>query len=151
MAKSDFSDQYGFYSMKADFPESVQVSASFVGYGTPVEWVEVVQEGVTYHNIWMDPVNPGYVAGYVRDIDTGDGIGGVATMYAGHLVLTYTDVDGGTGWYVMEVPAGSWTLTVPENPYLRTSEPGVVVEETRICGFRFSGVDESWRWRGVGS
>lgn len=143
--KFDYTDQYGSYSMKSDFPESVQVAATFVGYEAPTEWIEVVQEGITYHNIWMTAVNPGTLAGYVTDIDTGEGIGGTLAVYSGHLELTHTDIDGGTGYYELEVPEGTWTATVePENPYLPVSEPGVeiVYGETTSLDFQLAALTE---------
>jgi hypothetical protein len=124
----DYTDAYGFYSLKADFPESVQVTASFLGYEADPEWVEVMQEGVTYHNVWMSAVNPGILAGIVTDIDTGEGIGGTVSVYSGYLELTHGTIDPVTGYYELEVPEGTWTVTVyPENPYLSVSEPGVVI------------------------
>jgi hypothetical protein len=143
--KYDYTDRYGSYSMKADFPESVQVAASFLGYEAPTEWVDVVQEGITYNNIFMTAVNPGTLAGYVTDLDTGEGIGGTLTVYSGHLALTYTEIDGGTGYYELEVPEGTWTVTVePESPYLPVSEPGVEIAygETTTLDFELAALTE---------
>lgn len=126
--KADYTDEFGFYSMQADFPESVRIAASFVGYEADTEWVQVIQEGITYHNIWMNAVNPGYLAGYVRDIDTGIAIGGTLSVTYQGLELTRTHVDGETGYYSLEVPEGTWVVTVdPDNPYMDESEPNVVI------------------------
>jgi hypothetical protein len=125
---SCYTDKYGFYSMKADYPESVQVTASYIGYESEAEWVDVVQEGVTFHDIYMTAINPGTLAGHVTDLDTGEPIGGTVTVYSGSLELTHMAIEGQTGYYELEVPEGVWTVTVdPENPYMSVSEPGVVI------------------------
>jgi bacillopeptidase F len=143
--KFDYTDQYGFYSMKGDFPDSVQITADIIGYQTNTEWIDVIQEGITYHNIWMNAINPGYLAGYVTDIDTGEGIGGVLSVYHQSLMLDYTDIDGVTGYYSIEVPAGTWTVTIdPVNPYLSVSEPSVVIAmgDTTYLDFELAGLTE---------
>ncbi|MFQ6103177.1 MAG: C25 family cysteine peptidase [Candidatus Glassbacteria bacterium] len=143
--KSDYTDEYGYYSIKADFPESVQVAASFIGYEADTEWVEVTQEGVTYHNIWMSAINPGALAGHVTDLDTGEPIGGIVSVYSGHLELTHTTIDDATGYYELEVPEGTWTVTVdPENPYMNVSEPNVVIAmgDTTYLDFELAALTE---------
>lgn len=142
---SCYTDEYGFYSMKADYPDSVQITASFIGYETDTEWVNVTQEGVTYHNIYMTAINPGTLAGNVTDLDTGEGIGGTVSVYSGLTKLTYGPIDDVTGYYELEVPEGTWTVTIdPENPYMSVSEPNVVIVmgETTIQDFQLAALTE---------
>jgi hypothetical protein len=143
--KFDYTDDNGSYEMMGDFPDSVQIDATFIGYEVGAEWIEVVQEGVTYHNIQMNAINPGYLAGYVTDIDTGEGIGGTLGVYYQSLELTHTDVSDVTGYYILEVPEGTWVVTVdPENPYMNVSEPGVVVTvgDTTYLNFELAALTE---------
>ncbi len=141
----NYTDDYGFYSLRADFPDSVQMDASFTGYETDIEWVEVTQEGVTYHNIYMNAVNPGTLAGTVTDLDTGDPIGGTVSVYSDLTLLTWGTIDDGTGYYELEVPEGTWAVTIdPENPYMSVSEPTVTIlmGETTVQDFQLAALTE---------
>jgi hypothetical protein len=145
LEKFYYTDEYGFYSLRADFPESVQITASFIGYEADPEWITVIQEGVTYHNIYMTAVNPGMLAGTVTDLETGEGIGGTVSVYSGLTKLTYGTIDDVTGYFELEVPEGTWTVTIdPENPYMSVSEPNVVIVmgETTMQDFQLAPLTE---------
>jgi len=131
---SDVTDELGQYDI-ANVPEGTYVvTASKNGYQTSTSQnVNVIRTQTASINFTLTqlPTN-GYIAGYILDASTGNPIEG-ATVRAGD----YSASTNATGYYSIELPAGTYTVEVSVDGYEDSSKSGVSVTAGAITPLDF--------------
>jgi hypothetical protein len=135
---SGLSDSTGLYEIWSDYPDLITVIVSKFGFESDTAQVTVVQEGTTFHNVQLDPLNPGTLNGTVTDFETGDGVTASISVLYLETPVVHTNTDPLTGYYEFILPEGTYDVrVVPDLPYLPTSalDVSVLVGEVTTVDF----------------
>ncbi|MFQ6105200.1 MAG: FG-GAP-like repeat-containing protein, partial [Candidatus Glassbacteria bacterium] len=139
----DSTDTEGLYSFRMILPGTLLVVTSKFGYQIDSSTVMIEQDTTTVHDVALNSVTMGTIAGNVRDIDTGDGISAVVDVFWTGINVATTNTNPSTGYYSVDLPAGFYDVTVtPESPYIGETVTGVEVVEldTTVLDFDFQPV-----------
>ncbi len=108
-------------------PGTYNVTASATGYTSETKSVEVKEAEVTIVTFELMPTANGTIYGYVFDADTGLPIEG-ATVWVETTTGVVANNTDSTGYYELNVPAGTYTVYAMAPGYIQNSMPDVFVE-----------------------
>jgi len=136
--ESGLTDSTGHYSIWSNYDDVITVTTSKFGFVSDTSQVVVNHNGLTIHNVNLVPLNPGTLNGSITDLETGEGIHSLVTVfYQGDPVLQ-TQTEPSTGFYECILPEGTYDVRViPDPPYLPDSRQDVVVLENQVTVLDF--------------
>jgi len=126
-------DTEGQYTIQL-LHETYTVTASATKYHSQSKPATVTAETTTTLNFTLTPIN-GTISGTVTDSSTGNPIAGATVTANGISVSTGAD-----GTYTIEVPPGTYNVTVSMNGYKDSSKTDITVgaEEAKIVDFELT-------------
>jgi subtilisin family serine protease len=124
-----YSDASGHYLLKAVAGDHT-VEVTRFGYDPYTTTVTVAADATTTLDVTLSQLPSGFIAGFVTDLETGEGVAAsIAIKYLGDVVLS-TSTNPATGEYSVTLPVGSYDLVfTPVFPYPVTSRTGIAVVE----------------------
>ncbi len=134
----DSTDTAGAYRFHMILPDTLLVVTGKFGYEVDSTTVFLVPDTVTVHDVSLNAMATGTIAGNVTDIDTGDGISADIEVFWLGISVATTMTDPGTGFYSVDLPAGFYDVTViPESPYIGETATGVQIFESQVTTLDF--------------